>query len=490
MTSTGIENGTEQPPKHPAKVQHSTKQLVGIIGSLAFAAFLMILNETVLSVALPSVMADMQVSAAAGQWLTTGFLLTMSVVIPTTGFLLQRFSTRALFIFALISFLVGTVIAIFAPTFLILLIARIIQAIGTAIVLPLLMTTTLSLVPVHQRGAVMGLNSIVISVGPAIGPTVSGAIVNSFSWHMIFVMLTPLGLLALAAGMVFIKLPSNARKLPVDVLSVILSALAFGFLVYGISSLENVTENAVVTVASFAIGLVSLVLFIVRQLKLTGKGKELLNLSPFTNRTFTLSVLLIMIAMGTLLGTVVMVPIILESGAGISTLSIGMMLLPGGLVQVIVSPIFGRIFDRFGPRPVLIPGALMLALGQWLYLFTVDSSTPLWVFMINHIVFSIGVALLMTGLLSSAMATVEPRLYGHGSAIFNTGQQLGGAIGTTIFVTVMSMLADGRLAQGSALGDALFSGAHRSFLIGAIIASAGVVLAFLIKIDKKSVSKS
>ncbi|KAA0978865.1 multidrug efflux MFS transporter [Paeniglutamicibacter gangotriensis] len=484
MAQTAAE--TIPPPNRSpqAPVSLPTKQLVGILGALALAAFLMILNETVLSVALPAIMADLNVSAAAGQWLTTGFLLTMSVVIPTTGFLLQRFSTRSLFVFALSSFIIGTAIAIFAPTFAVLLVARIIQAVGTAIVLPLLMTTTLQLVPVHKRGAVMGLNSIVISVGPAVGPTVSGAIVNAFTWHYIFILMAPLAVIILVLGIIFIKLPSKARKLPVDVLSVVLSAFAFGLLVYGISSLEHAAENPVLAIVCFAVGLVSLALFIKRQIRLTRDGKELLNLTPFKSRTFTFSVLLIMIAFGTLLGTIVMLPIILESGAGISTLAIGMMLLPGGIAQAIAAPIFGRIYDRFGPRPVVIPGAAMLALGQWLCVM-VDSDTALWVFMINHIVFSIGLALLMTGLMTSALATVEPRLYGHGSAIFNTGQQLGGAIGTTVFVTIMSLLSASKLEAGSDLAHALFSGAHVAFIVGAICTTIGLGIAFFVKVDKQ-----
>ena len=478
---------TMSPPETPTRQDPPTlptKQLTGIIGALALAAFMMILNETVLSVALPAVMADLSVSAAAGQWLTTGFLLTMSVVIPTTGYLLQRFSSRSLFIFALSSFIVGTVLAIFAPSFAVLLVARIIQAVGTAIVLPLLMTTTLTLVPVHKRGAIMGLNAIVISVGPAIGPTVSGAIVNAFTWHYIFIMMAPLAVIILVLGLIFVKVPSQARKIPLDVLSVVLSALAFGLLVYGISTLEHASDNLTLTIACFVVGLVALALFIKRQVRLTREGKELLNLTPFKSRTFTFSLLMIMIAFGTLLGTIVILPIILESGSGFTTLSIGMMLLPGGLAQAIVSPIFGRIYDRFGPRPVLIPGAAMLAAGQWLYV-TVDSDTALWMFMINHIVFSIGLALLMTGLMSSALSTVEPRLYGHGSAIFNTGQQLGGAIGTTVFVTVMSLLSTAKLEEGSDLAHALFSGAHVAFIIGAVLATIGLVLAFFVKVDKQ-----
>ncbi|PQZ97409.1 MFS transporter [Arthrobacter sp. MYb224] len=444
----------------------------------------MILNETVLTVALPGIMSDMNISAAAGQWLTTGFLLTMSVVIPTTGFLLQRFSTRSLFIFVLSSFFIGTLLAIFAPSFAVLLAARIIQAIGTAIVLPLLMTTTLTLIPMHKRGAVMGLNSIVISVGPAVGPTVSGAIVHAWGWHYIFVLMAPLSMIILALGIIFLKLPSNTRKLPVDVISVILSALAFGLLVYGISTIEKASEDMLLTVATFAIGLVSLALFIRRQIRLTREGKELLNLTPFTSRTFTFAILMIMIAFGTLLGSIMMVPIILESGKGISSLAIGMMLLPGGLAQAIVSPIFGRIYDRHGPRPVLIPGAIMLALGQWMYV-SVTTETELWMFMLSHSVFSIGLALLMTGLMSSAMASVNPRLYGHGSAIFNTGQQLGGAIGTTIFITVLTALSNAKLQEGAELAEALFAGAHAAFIVGALLGTAGVVLSLFVKVEKR-----
>ncbi|WP_258134025.1 MULTISPECIES: MDR family MFS transporter [unclassified Arthrobacter] len=484
MTSERTEIKAESAPPRPEKPELTTKQLTGIIGALALAAFLMILNETVLTVALPGIMSDMNISAAAGQWLTTGFLLTMSVVIPTTGFLLQRFSTRSLFIFALSSFFIGTLLAIFAPSFAVLLAARIIQAIGTAIVLPLLMTTTLTLIPMHKRGAVMGLNSIVISVGPAVGPTVSGAIVHAWGWHYIFVLMAPLSVIILALGIIFLKLPSNTRKLPVDVISVILSALAFGLLVYGISTIDKASENMLLTVATFAIGLVSLALFIRRQIRLTREGKELLNLTPFTSRTFTFAILMIMIAFGTLLGSIMMVPIILESGKGINSLAIGMMLLPGGLAQAIVSPIFGRIYDRHGPRPVLIPGAIMLALGQWMYV-SVTTETELWMFMLSHIVFSIGLALLMTGLMSSAMASVNPRLYGHGSAIFNTGQQLGGAIGTTIFITVLTALSNAKLQEGAELAEALFAGAHAAFIVGALLGTAGVVLSFFVKVEKR-----
>lgn len=465
-------------PAAPAPL--AKKQLVGIIGALALAAFLMILNETVLTVALPSIMADYGISAATGQWLTTGFLLTMAVVIPTTGFLLQRFPLRGLFIFALVTFIVGLVLAVVAPTFVVLLIARILQAVGTALVLPLLMTTTLSLVPLHQRGMVMGLNSIVISVGPAIGPTVSGIIVNSLSWHWIFGAMLPLAVVILVLGILFIKVPSDTRRVPVDALSVLLSVVAFGGLVYAISIFGDVVDSPALPLGTLVVSMVALALFVVRQIRLARTGRELLNLQPFTNRTFSLSVAMIMIAMGTLIGTVVILPIFLQNGSGLSTLTIGLMLLPGGLIQIVIGPVFGRIFDRRGPRPVLIPGALLLALGQWLFT-TIHPGTALGWIIAFHTIFCMGLAMLMTGLLSAALSDVPHKLYGHGSAIFNTGQQLGGAIGTTIFVTVMSSLAASRTEAGSALVDGLFDGAHVAFIIGGVLATLAVVFSLFIK---------
>lgn len=478
-TAEGTISPPAAPPAAPAPQAPPAlpkKQLIGIIGALALGAFLMILNETVLTVALPSIMNDYGVSAAAGQWLTTGFLLTMAVVIPMTGYLLQRYTLRGLFVFALCSFLAGTLLAVVAPTFSVLLVARVLQAVGTAIVMPLLMNTTLTLVPLQHRGMVMGLNSIVISVGPAIGPTVSGVVVNTLSWHWIFAGMTPLAVLILILGIIFIKVPSATRKLPVDVYSVILSALAFGGLVYAISTFGDVADSPTLPLASVVIGLAALALFIARQVRLARTGRELLNLQPFRNRTFTLSVVMIMIAMGTLLGTVVILPILLQNGSGLSTMTIGMMLLPGGLVQIAIGPIFGRVFDRHGPRPVLIPGALMLALGQWLFT-SIGPDTALGLIVAFHTIFCIGLAMLMTGLLSSALSDVPFTLYGHGSAIFNTGQQLGGAIGTTIFVTVMSTVAVAETGAGSELVDGLFGGAHIAFVIGGILATIGAICA-------------
>ena len=231
------------------------------------STFVVILNETIMSVAIPHLMDDLGVEASAAQWLTTAFLLTMAVVIPITGFLLQRFTTRAVFIAAMSFFSAGTLIAVIAPGFEVLLVARIVQAVGTAIMIPLLFTTVLTLVSEASRGRVMGNISIVISVAPAIGPSISGLILSAFEWRWMFGIVFPIAIAALVLGAVKVRNVTTPKPAPLDVLSVIFSALAFSGIVYGLSSL---TESVTVGVSTLAAGHKTLVPAIIAELRKQG----------------------------------------------------------------------------------------------------------------------------------------------------------------------------------------------------------------------------
>src|SRR4051812_35831028 len=239
----------------PEKV---TGRVGPVIAVLVLAAMIMILNETVLSVALPPLMADFSVTASTAQWLTTGFMLTMAVVIPTTGYLIQRFTTRALFAAALLLFLAGTALAAVATGFPMLLAGRVVQAGGTAMILPMLMTTTLTSVPVAYRGTVMGLNSVVISVAPAIGPTVSGVLVDSLGWRWLFGLMLPIAAVVLVIGLVVIRTTSETRTAPFDVPSVVLSAFAFGGIVYGLASIDALVDGAAAPLVALVVGVLAL----------------------------------------------------------------------------------------------------------------------------------------------------------------------------------------------------------------------------------------
>ncbi|KAB1645270.1 MDR family MFS transporter [Gulosibacter chungangensis] len=454
----------------------STARLVAIIGTLAVAAFVMILNETVLTVALPSLMADFSISAATAGWFTTGFLLTMAICIPLTGYLMQRFSMKSLFLTAIALFGIGTLVAALALNFETMLIARIVQALGTAVIMPLLMTTTLHLVPAQHRGSIMGLNAVVLSVGPAVGPTVAGIVINAISWHALFWGMAAFAVLAFAAGLV--SLPSGKGRPAgrLDAFSILLSIIGFGGFVYGVSSVSQVIEGDFLPLVAIVIGLIALAFFVRRQNALVRKqSAPLLHLAPLKNSAFNRSVIIIAIAFGAMLGSVVVLPVYLENGLGLNPASVGLALLPGGLIQAVISPIAGRIFDRKGPRPLVIPGAVLLSAGQW-GLATSGADTPVWLVITCHTVFGAGMALVMASMMTHSLGSLAREMYGHGSAIVNTLQQLAGAIGTALFLTAFGL--------GMSLAGSTEDAVRYPFVVGGILTLVAVVLAFTIKANR------
>lgn len=460
--------------------QKLPREVVIVLSILVISAMIMILNETILSVALPSIMVDFQVPETTAQWLTTGFMLTMAVVIPTTGFLLDRFTTKTIFVTALLFFTVGTLTAALAPTFTILLVARIIQAVGTALVMPLLMTVTLTVVPPERRGAMMGIISIVISVAPALGPTVSGFILNSLSWHWLFWMMLPIVLVALVVGTMLIRNIGETKVTPLDVLSVLLSAVAFGGLVYGLSSIGSILNGeGGLALIIIAVGVLCLAIFVWRQLRLGRENRALMDLRPFQIPNFTFSLLSILLAFGAMLGTVMVLPIYLQNSLGVTALVTGLVVMPGGLLQGLISPFIGRFYDKVGPRPLLIPGAVLLAAAAW-SLTLLDDSTPVWLVVVLHVVFSIGMCLMMTPLMTTALGALPKRLYGHGSAILNTLQQLAGAAGTAIMIAALSFGTLLASEGGAASAEAVAAGTRVAFLAGGVIAVLALVFSLFV----------
>ena len=451
-----------------------------VIGLLLVSAFVVILNETIMGVALPSLTRDLDITVTAGQWLTTGFMLTMAVVIPITGFLLQRFNTRPVFITAMSLFSLGTAISAIAPGFGVLLLGRVVQASGTAIMMPLLMTTVLTLVPAATRGRTMGNISIVISVAPAIGPTISGIILSVFEWRFMFILVLPIALGALALGAARVKNVTTPRTVPLDVFSVILSAFAFGGIVFGLSSIGEGAEAAVPAWLPIGVGVVALLAFVLRQRALQRDDKALLDLRTFLSRTFTTSVLVLGVGMIALFGTLIVLPIYLQNVHGLDPLATGLLLLPGGLLQGVLSPIVGRIFDKHGPTVLLVPGTMLVSAVLW-FLSTVSESTAIPMVLGAHVALSVGLALMFTPLFTSGLGSLPGRLYSHGSAIVGTVQQVAGAAGTAVFVTVMTLATVSAASGGAGDIAAASAGVRAAFLVGAIISLFAVVGAFFVR---------
>ena len=449
-----------------------------VIVTLLVATFVVILNETIMGVALPVLMVDLDLTAGTVQWLTTAFMLTMAVVIPTTGFLLQRLSTRSVFGAALGLFSAGTLLAGLAPGFWVLLVGRVVQASGTAIMLPLLMTTILTLVPVERRGLVMGNVSIAISVAPAIGPTLSGLILQFLPWRFMFLLVLPIALAALAYGLRTLVNVNADGDQPLDVRSVLLSVPAFGGIVFGLSQLGESGHGSSVWVAPAAlvIGLLCLVLFVRRQRALMhGKG-PLLDLRAFDFPMFRRGVALLCIAAVALFGAIILLPIYFQSIRGLNTLQTGMLLLPGGLLMGLLGPVVGRLFDRHGPRALSTTGSVLLV-ATLLGLTQVGPRTPIVLLLGLHLVLSVGLACLFTPAFTTALNPLPPQLYSHGSAILSTLQQVAGAAGVALLVTIMTLQSVAAAAGGVAPVAAQVSGIHLAFAVAAGIGLVAVVLA-------------
>ena len=461
--------GAESPAAGPDKL---SRQSVTIIATLLVATFVVILNETIMNVALQRLMVDLRVDAPTVQWLSTGFMLTMAVVIPTTGFILQRLSTRAVFMLAIGLFSAGTLLAALAPGFEVLLLARIVQAGGTAIMLPLLMTTILTLVPVSRRGAVMGNVSIAISVAPAMGPTVSGLILQHFSWRFMFVFVLPIALLAFGIGAKFLRNIGENEKPRLDALSVVLTVPAFGGLVYGLSQIGGGTAGpGTPAVAALAVGVVALLAFVLRQLWLQKSDAPLLDLRAFNFRMFSVSVLLLVVAMIALFGAVILLPLYLQEVRGLKSLETGLALLPGGLAMGLLGPVIGRLFDKFGPLPLTVTGSVLMVLSLWQF-SRLDAQTPVGWIIALHVTLSLGLALLFTPAFTTGLNPLPPHLYSHGSAIMSTLQQVAGAAGTALLVSIYAVVS---------AGSGIVAGMHAAFLTAAAIALAAVVLSVLMR---------
>ncbi len=465
----------------PDAPEHARRNTI-VIALLLVSTFVVFLNETVMNVALPPIMDDLGVDPSVGQWLTTAFLLTMAVVIPTTGFLLQRLNTRTVYIAAMLLFSTGTLLAALAPNFGVLVGARVVQASGTAIMMPLLMTTVLTLVPQRDRGRIMGRVSIVMSVAPAIGPSVSGLILNAFDWRFIFWLVLPLALGAVALGFFRMQNVTEPRAVPVDVLSVILSAFAFGGLVYGLSSLGE-SARGTVAVAPWiplVIGSLAMVAFVLRQIVKQRTDSALLDLRVFQSRDYTISVALLCVSMLALFGTIILLPIYVQNVLKLEPIVIGLLLLPGGLLMGLLGPIVGRLVDRFGPKVLVVPGTIIISTVFWSMTMLNENSSFWWV-LVAHVSLSLGLALLFTPLFAAGLGALKPHLYSHGSAIVTTLQQVAGAAGTALFIALMVLQSTALEAQGVAEVPALAGGIHLAFMFGGALSMVAIVLAFFVR---------
>ncbi|TDG00556.1 MDR family MFS transporter [Paenibacillus piri] len=456
-----------------------------ILISLMIGAFFSILNETLLNVAFPELMVELNVTAPTLQWLATGYMLVVGVLVPASALLVQWFTTRQMFLGAMFLFTVGTLVCGAAPHFSVLLIGRLLQAAGTGLMLPVLMNTILVLYPPEKRGAAMGSIGLVIMFAPAIGPTLSGLILQSLQWRWLFFIVLPFAIFSIVFAFIYLKNVSQPTKPKVDVVSIILSTFGFGGIVYGFSSSGESHGGWASTQVFVAvlIGAISLLLFVLRQLRVK---EPLMDLRAFRYPMFTLTTVLLVIMMMTLFSTMSLLPFLFQGALGMTVFASGLLMLPGSLLNGLISPLTGKLFDKFGPRALVIPGMVFLVVIMWLFT-RVDLDTTKMVLLALHICLMVAIAMIMMPTQTNGLNQLPQHYYPHGTAILNTMQQVAGAIGVAFFISIMST-GQGRYLAGSSnptapaeIAKAMVAGVHNAFVIGLGFAVAALVLSLFIK---------
>ena len=440
---------------------------------LITGCFLSTLNQTLLNVALSHFMDAFNILPTTVQWLSTGFMLVNGVLVPITAYLMKRFTTRQLFISSMLFLLVGSIICAIAPNFALLLIGRMTQAAGAGIIMPLMMSVILVIFPIEKRGSAMGLIGFAMIFAPAIAPTLAGFIVDFVSWRWLFIGIIPFVVIVIALAFKYLKNVSETTKAKLDVISVLLSTIGFGFILYGFSNAGNKGWDAPVVIISLLIGFVVTALFCIRQVK---ADDPLLNLSVFKNKIFTLTSVINVFIMMLMYADMILLPIYLQNGRGFTAFEAGLLLLPGAVINAMLSPVTGKLYDRVGAKPLFIIGMLFVSASMWA-VTDLSATTSFTYLMVRTIILRIGLSFITMPLNTAGLNALPRHLGTHGSAVNNTVRQLAGAIGTAMIITVYTVQATdhaGSAAQINSIASVL--GSSDAYLFAAILSLFTLVL--------------
>ncbi|MFC7063096.1 MDR family MFS transporter [Halobacillus seohaensis] len=447
-----------------------------IAGLLLAGSFITILNQTLMITAIPPIMEEMNITANTGQWLTTVFMLVNGIMIPVSAFLIERFTTRQLFMAAMTIFGVGTIIGGIAPNFPTLLVGRVIQSAGAGVMLPLMQTVFLLIFPVEKRGAAMGYIGLVISFAPAIGPTLSGWVTANYSWRFLFWFIFPLIIIMVIVAYKVLRNVTELKNPKVDFFSITLSSLGFGGLLYGFTSAGNNGWDSPITISVLATGVVILLVFILRQLRM---HHPMLEFRVFKLRTFTITTIIAMICFMGLIGSETLIPLYMQNMRDFTALESGLVLLPGALISGFMSPITGRIFDKIGARLLAMIG-LTIMTGASVALAFLNTETTLTFLMVVYAIRMFGFAMVMMPVTTAGLNELPPKLIPHGAAMSNTMRQIGASVGTAILVTVMTTTAM-TAEQQSTVPNPDIHGVNVAFLVVAALSFLGLILSIFVR---------
>lgn len=447
---------------------------------LMIGSFIGLFGETALNMALTNIMEDFSISAGSAQWLTTGYLLVLAILVPLSSYLVRWFTTRQLVSGAIIVSSIGAILGAIAPSFSVLLIGRLIQAVGTGIFLPLMFSVVLLIFPINKRGAVMGIVGLVITAGPALGPTISGLIISASNWHFIFVIMIVLNIILFIIGTPAMENVSNITKPKIDILSLILSTLSFGGIVFALATMAEAPLTDVKVWGPLVIGVLALILFTNRQFKMT---QPMINLTVFKYPMFTLGTVLMFATLFIVLSAAIILPLYLKSVLAYTAITAGLLMLPGNALNIIMSPIVGSSFDRVGARLYTRIGFTFITLSGLLFVIIISSSTPVWQVVVTLCILFLGVSMTMMPAQTNAMNQLPQHLYADGSAAMNTLTQVAGASGTAIAITLFTVSQNSYLEEFGAANpvDALAHGINTAFYMILITGILGLIGSIFVK---------
>ncbi len=479
--------------------QMHEKPPYGMIAILFIGAFVALLNNTLLNVALPTIMTEFDVQPSVVQWLTTGYMLINGILIPASAFFIQKFTNRKLFLTAMMLFTLGTLLAIFAPSFAVLVAARMIQAAGSAMMMPLLMNVMLAAFPIERRGAAMGIFGLVMITAPAIGPTLSGWIVEHYSWRTLFGIVLPFAILTLIFAFFKLRNITPNRDMNLDVFSLILSSVGFGGLLYGFSSAGDKGWDAPIVYGTIIVGAIALVAFIVRQLRM---DDPMLDFRIYKHPMFALSSAISIVLSIAMFSGMILTPLYVQTIREISPFHSGILMLPGAIVMGLMSPITGRLFDKYGPKILAIVGLVITTVSTY-FLSELGMDSGYYYIMFIYTIRMFGISMVMMPVMTNGLNQLPMVSNPHGTAMNNTLQQVSGAIGSAVLLTIMTKrmestganlfaeaqasgnaptTAEGLKALQEQLGaQAMLDGIQFSFHISTIVAIVALVLAFFMK---------
>lgn len=453
-----------------------TRSQIIMLAIMIFGTFVTVLNQTVVTPAQPSIMAEMGIDAATVQWLTTGFTLVNAIMIPVTAYLTDKHSTKALYIISLAIFAVGSLLAGIAPNFAVLLVGRLLQAAGAGILMPMVMTVLMLTFPPERRGSAMGIFGIVIAFAPAIGPSVAGLVIDSLGWRILFYAIAALIAIVIAVSVFALKRtePLNPAA-HLDKISVVMSTVGFGALLYGFSTIGSVGLNVSDSIITL-VGLVVLVLFFRRQLKME---QPMLNVRVLANRRFLIGTVIGMIVQASLLAAGVLMPIYLQSYMGYSATVSGLVIMPGAILMGIMNPFAGRLFDKYGPRVLSIIGLTVLTVSTVGFATLTSTTNVAWITII-YTVRMFSLSLVNMPITTWAMNALDNKVLNHGTSVNNTLRQVSGSLGTAVLVSIDAFVA-GSMSGSMGTVEAGILGVNAAFFAAVVLSAIalGLTIAFV-----------